>query len=116
MIRTAIIAGALLIGASPALATPPVDSTREVRIPRIQNFIEWVADGKQGVFIRGDTGKWYYARTQVECARLRPATSISFLGARHGNLDRFGAIRVEGWRCPLDSVTESAPPPGHPRP
>ena len=115
MIGKLMIAGALLVGASPAYASPSDDGAREVRIPRIRNFIEWVADGKQGVFIRGDTGKWYYARTQVECARLRPAASISFLGARQGNLDRFGAIRVEGWRCPLASVTESAPPPGHPR-
>ena len=116
MIRTMMIAGALVISASPALAHPSADSGREVRIPRIYNFLEWVADGHQGVYVRGDTGKWYYARTQAQCSRLRPATSISFLGARGGNLDRFGAIRVEGWRCPLDSVTESAPPPGHPRP
>ncbi len=116
MIRNAMIAGALLIGASPALAEPPADGAREVRIPRIYNFLEWVADGHHGVYVRGDTGKWYYARTEAECSRLRPATSISFAGTRHGELDRFGAIRVEGWRCPLDSVTESAPPPGFPRP
>ncbi len=116
MIRNVMIAGALLIGASPALAQPSADSAREVRIPRIHNFLEWVADGKNGVYVRGDTGKWYYARTQVECSRLRPATSLSFANTRHGDLDRFSALRIEGWRCPLDSVTESAPPPGFPRP
>ena len=110
MIRMMMTAGALLIGASPALAQP--DSAREVRIPRIYNFLEWVADGHQGVYVRGDTGKWYYARTQSPCPRLRPDVALSFV-APGGELDRHGALRVEGWRCPLDSVTETEAPPGH---
>ena len=86
-------------------------SARETRIPRMGSFLEWVADGHQGVFIRADTGRWYYARTQSTCARLRPTASLTFV-APGGELDRFGALRIEGWRCPLASVVESAPPPG----
>ena len=107
----------LLVTAVPTLADPPTESQSmaerpEVRIPRMNNFLEWVADGHQGVFVRGDTGKWYYARTQSPCPRLRPSVALSFY-APNNELDRFGALRVEGWRCPLDSVTESQAPPGH---
>src|SRR3954468_1650279 len=104
--------GSILIAAALAGAPSPVQPAgAETAIPRIRDFIEWTADGKQGVFIRGDTGKWYHARTQVPCARLRPHTSISFVGATANQLDRYGSIVVEGWRCPLDSVVESGPPP-----
>ena len=109
MIRKVTLAAALLLGAVPALASPPPQGP-EVRIPRMSNFLEWVADGKNGVYIRAESGKWYYARTQSKCSRLRPATSLSFQTSR-GELDRFGALRVEGWRCPLASVVESGPPP-----
>jgi hypothetical protein len=104
---------AALIGASPA---PPAG--RETVIPRIRGFLEWIADGKQGVYIRGDTGQWYYARTEAPCARLRPHAAVSFVGAVQNQLDRYGAIVAEGWRCQLASVVESGPPPGlrrHPR-
>jgi hypothetical protein len=113
MIKQAIIA-ALLLGAAPALAADgPATSARETRVPRIGRFLEHRADGNRGVYIRADTGRWYYARMQGgQCPRLRPNVAISFLGARGGNFDRFGAIRVEGWRCMVDSVVESPPPPG----
>lgn len=111
MIKQAMIAAALL-GAAPALAAGgPAPSARETRVPRIGSFLEWRADGHRGVYIRADNGRWYYARLQNECPRLRPHVAISFLGARGGNFDRFGVVRVEGWRCPVDSVVESAPPP-----
>jgi hypothetical protein len=112
MIKHAMIAAALL-GSAPALAAGgPETSARETRIPRISGFLEHRADGRRGLYIRADTGRWYYARMQGECARLRPNVAISFLGARGGNFDRHGLIRVEGWRCPVASVVESGPPPG----
>ena len=112
MIRKAMIAGLALLMAVPAMADTVVTSQREVRIPRMSRYLEWVADGQRGVWIRGDTGKWYYARTQGKCARLRPAVALGFQTSR-GELDRFSSLKVEGWRCPLASVVESTPPPGH---
>jgi hypothetical protein len=109
MINKLTLAAAILLGAAPAFA----DATfvAETRIPRIRNFIEWVYDTKTGVYIRAETGRWYYARTQAKCARLRPTATLSFQATANGDLDKYGALRVEGWRCPLASVVESGPPP-----
>ena len=102
-----------LLAATPAFAEAPAEPTGpETRVPRIWNFLEWVPNGHSGVFVRADTGRWYYARTQAPCSRLRTDTTITFLG-NHGELDRFGAIRVEGWRCQLASVVETTAPAGH---
>jgi hypothetical protein len=110
MLGPIVLAAALAGSAAPA---PP--SGPETVIPRIRGFLEWVDDGKQGVYIRGDTGKWYYARTEAPCPRLRPHVALSFSGAVANQLDRYGWLVVEGWRCQLASVVESAPPPGYSR-
>lgn len=108
-----VLVAILLLGTGPALAASPSTSEpREVRIPRMGSFLEWVADGHRGVYIRGDTGRWYYARTQARCPRLRPTASVRFV-APGGNFDRFSTLVVEGWRCPIASVVESPPAPGH---
>jgi hypothetical protein len=110
MIGRSLIALALL-GSAPALAADPAaPASGETRIPRMGNFLEWIADGERGLYIRGDTGRWYYARTQSECPRLDAARALRFDTSGNGDLDRFGAIRAEGWRCQLSSVVESAAP------
>jgi hypothetical protein len=110
---TPIMLAAFLAGAS---APPPATNVgRETAIPRISGFLDWVADPKKGVYVRGDTGKWYYARAEAPCPRLRPHTNISFVGTVQNRLDRFSSIIVEGWRCQLTSVVESPAPPGYER-
>jgi hypothetical protein len=114
--RIAMLASAILAISLAGAAAPPPPAGREAAIPRIGGFLEWVDDGKSGVYIRGDTGKWYYARTREACPRLRPHVALSFGGAVLGQLDRYGSLVVEGWRCQLASVVESGPPPGYSRP
>ena len=110
MIRAIIAASLLLSGAASALADTPATTTRETYIPNTAGFLEWVADGERGVYIRGDTGRWYYARTKAPCPRLKSTTALSFQ-TTNGDLDRFGSLRIRNWRCPLLSVVESGPPP-----
>ena len=114
MLRSLFISLAWLAAAAPAAAmdSPDTSAARETRIPRISHFLEWVADGQQGIFVRAESGRWYYARTRFRCSRLRPTVSLGFI-APSGELDRFGALSVEGWRCPLISVVASEAPPGH---
>jgi len=114
MIRSSLLAASFLAAAAaPALAfDPPAGAdSREVRIPRMSQFLEWVPDGENGLFIRADTGRWFYARTREACPRLDNNVALRFDTRGGRDLDRFGAIRAEGWRCDLASVTESAGPP-----
>lgn len=114
--KKALTVAVALIAAAPALADPPAASSDQTRVPRISRLLETVVDNNRGVYIRADTGQWYYARTRAPCARLRPTASpLGFEANPQGELDRYGAVRAEGWRCQLDSVTESAPPPGRAR-
>ena len=109
MIRQAFIAAALLAGA-PTHAFAPT-AGQETRIPRMSSFLEWVADGSRGLYIRADSGRWYYARIQQDCPGLHPHAALSFQTAPNGDFDRFSAIRAEGSRCLVSSVTASDGPP-----
>ena len=111
MFKQALILAGMVSVATPLVAAAS-DAPRETRIPRMANFIQWVADGQRGIYVRADTGKWYYARVQGECPRLRPTVALNF-DTSNGELDRYSALRIEGWRCPLESVVESRQAPGH---
>ena len=114
MLRQTLIA-ATLLGAAPALASDPptTDAAREVRIPRMGQFLDWRPDGVRGVFIQADTGRWYYARLQADCPRIAQRSNVRFVAAPNGDFDRYSSIRTQGWRCMVDSVTFSEPPPGY---
>ena len=93
---------------------PSAPAEREAFVPYAASdgIVGWKADGDRGVFIRGLVGGWYYAATSNRCGRLRGATTIAFVTRGTSDLDRFGALVVEGSYCPLRSVVRSAPPPG----
>lgn len=105
----ALAAVALSATAASASNDPPARA--ETRVPDMARFIEWVADGEQGVFIRAYNGRWYYARTENACPRLASTQALRFVAAPNGDLDRYGAIVAEGWRCRLGSVVRSDGPP-----
>jgi hypothetical protein len=110
MIRQLIIATALL-GAAPAAAAVPRIQPGETVIPRMSHFLEWLPDGQRGLFIRGDTGRWYYARLETDCPRLNSGPHIRFDASPSDRLDRFSAIRADGWRCQIASIVETETPP-----
>ena len=105
----AFVAAAMLSPA-PDAGAPKL---REESIPfvRSDGILEWRADGDRGLYIRSMSGDWYHASTMGRCGRLTSALSIGFETRGPDQLDRFGALRVEGWRCPLASVTRSEGPP-----
>lgn len=114
MLKKTILLAAALLGAAPAFALGAAAGS-DARIPRLRGMLEYEADGHKGVFIRADTGRWYYASVQPDCPRLRQNVAISFLTAPNGDLDRYSAINVEGWRCMITDIAESPPPPDLPR-
>ncbi|HVQ07485.1 MAG TPA: hypothetical protein VMS43_03525 [Allosphingosinicella sp.] len=111
MIRPALIAAALL-GATPALAfDPPNRAVPEAKIRNMTEYLEAVADPQRGVYIRGYTGQWYYARVEGNCPRLTRGASLRFNTSPGGDFDRDSTIRADGWRCMIASVVESDGPP-----
>jgi hypothetical protein len=108
MIRQTMIAAAFL--AAPALAKE-VPAPGETNIPRMSAFLEWLPDGSQALYVRGDTGRWYHVALQTSCPRLRQGGRVRFDASPGNRFDRHSAIRADGWRCMVSSVTHSDGPP-----
>jgi hypothetical protein len=108
-----ITLGLLILAAVPVAASPPSSqaSARETSIPRMSRFLEWEPDGANGMYVRADTGRWYYARMLVPCPRIATHAAVRFNVSPGDRLDRYSSVRAEGWRCQIASVTESGPPP-----
>jgi hypothetical protein len=88
--------------------------TAESAVPFVSStgVIEWRVNDERSLYVRAVTNQWYLVRTMGQCRRLQTATALGFLTARGTDeLDRSGAILAEGQRCPIESVTRSAPPP-----
>lgn len=108
MLARPIIAAALL--AAPAMALAGPDAAPETKIRNMSEYIEAVVDPRQGVYIQGYTGQWYYARVRT-CPRLNRWSRLRFEPSPGGDFDRRSMIRADGWRCFVDSVTEVEGPP-----
>jgi hypothetical protein len=110
MLARILIAAALL--AAPAMAAATPDEARpEVKIRNMADYLEAVVDPRRGVYIRGYTGQWYYARVRGECSRLERGARLRFEPSPGGDFDRNSMLRADGFQCFVDSVTESAGPP-----
>jgi hypothetical protein len=112
--RLALAATALIsVAATPALAAGQQTNRArpEVRIRNMADYLEAVPDPGRGVYIRGYTGQWYYAAIRGECPRLTRNASLRFNTSPGGDFDKDSTIRADGWRCMVDSVTQSDPPP-----
>lgn len=103
----------LLSLAAGGAAAAPADSSGETVIPFIHTLsnVEWQAAGKDSLYLRGPKGEWYFIRTMNLCTRLRSSPGIGFQTSAGGQLDRHGAILVQGVRCPVESITRSDGPP-----
>jgi len=102
----------LLSLAAGAAAAAPGEGTTEIRIPFINTMsnVEWKAASDDSLYLRGPKGDWYFVRTANRCARLLVARGIGFQ-THAGQLDRNGAIMVQGVRCPVESIARSEGPP-----
>ncbi|HEY0131669.1 MAG TPA: DUF6491 family protein [Allosphingosinicella sp.] len=98
--------------AAPAIAAP-APRPAEVSIPfanhrhAIRNF---EAPNDQIVYLEDRQRRWYRADLG-HCVGLKWAHSIGYDTRGSINLDSFGAILVDGQRCPIVSLTRSEGPP-----
>ena len=89
------------------------DASGETVIPFMSSLraVEWKAASDDSLYLRGPRGDWYFIRTMNRCSRLRSSLAIGFQTSARDQLDRHGAILVQGVRCPVESITRSDGPP-----
>lgn len=106
-----------LAAAGATAASAAGKTSGETAIPFINSLsnIEWQAASDDSLYVRGGKGEWYFIRTTNRCTRLRAAHGIGFQTSALGQLDRHGAIMVQGVRCPVASIVRSDGPPQKPR-
>ena len=109
-LKTGLIGLAILAGTATAAAA---EAPAETSIPFVSSIgsVEWKAASDKALYVRGGNGSWYFVRTTNRCTRLRAARAIGFETSALDQLDRHGAVLVQGQRCPVASVTRSAGPP-----
>jgi hypothetical protein len=73
----------------------------------IQNF---EADGQDGIWLEDRRRRWYYAELQGGCQGLNFAQAIGYDTDGSPNFDKFSSIVVDGWKCPVVSLTTSEKP------
>ena len=94
-------------------STAAADKAGETVIPFMSSLsnVEWKAASDDSLYLRGPKGEWYFIRTANRCTRLLVARGIGFQTSALGQLDRHGAIMVQGTRCPVASIVRSDGPP-----
>jgi hypothetical protein len=112
----AAAAAALLPGC--ATAAPTQQASNETVIPFVSSIrsVEWKAASDESAYVRGGRGEWYLVRTTNRCTRLLSSTGLGFETSALNQLDRHGALLVEGQRCPVASITRAEKPPRKLRP
>ncbi|HEX6375812.1 MAG TPA: DUF6491 family protein [Allosphingosinicella sp.] len=110
--RNRLILALLGLAAGGAAAAAEKASSETV-IPFLSslNAVEWKAASDDSLYVRGGNGDWYFVRTTNRCTRLRAANAIGFQTSALNQLDRHGAILVQGVRCPVASILRSGEPP-----
>jgi hypothetical protein len=105
----------IIFGLATAAAAPAIGGERngETVIPFMSslNAVEWKAASDDSLYLRGPRGNWYFIRTSNRCSRLRSSPGIGFQTSALDQLDRHGAILVQGVRCPVESIVRSDGPP-----
>jgi len=108
---SSLLALPLLFAGAAAMA--PATASPEVVIPFVSSIgsIEWKRASDDSLYIRGGNGRWYFVRTTNDCSHLATSLGIGLQTSALDQLDRNGAILVQGQRCPVASITASEGPP-----
>jgi hypothetical protein len=120
MIKPFILATAIAVAFSttPAFAKHPAWPADQIGQETSIPFMDTVGlysfhpDGDHGVWLQDQQSRWYYADVLGPCINLSSAIRIG-VDTRFGGsqLDRTGALLVDGQRCVLTSLTKSDGPP-----
>ena len=96
-----------------AQAADAAPAAQETSIPFIDmgGIRDWQAIDDNALYVQDVARKWYLAKLMGPCTDLSFATTIGFETKGVNRLDRFGAVVVNGQRCPLTSFVASDGPP-----
>jgi Family of unknown function (DUF6491) len=73
---------------------------------------DWNALDDNGIWVQGNSNKWYYATFIGPCTGLRFETTVAFVPGANGTLDRWSAVKTHNTgRCQFKSMTASDTPP-----
>ena len=103
--------------AAPALAVPPLpepEADRQVSIPFATHpraIRDFEAADNHILYLEDRHRRWYRAELAGGCIGLKWAQAIGYDTRGGMSLDSFGAILVDGRRCPIVSLTRSEGPP-----
>lgn len=103
-----------LLLAAPLCLAAESGAQREASIPfAAENGIrDWQADGSQGLWVRANSGAWYYGRFSFPCTGLQFKEALHFKFNPDGSFDRWSAVLTrEQGRCIFKSFETSAGPP-----
>ncbi len=107
--KNLILSLIVLSGCASARA-PQIGEEAVIPFVKRDGIIEWVAAAPEQLYLRGPSGAWFLVSTMGPC-RIHSATTLGFETSGADQLDRYGAIRAEGFRCPIRSITHSEGPP-----
>lgn len=108
---SAFLLAALPSCSGPGSGRPAAAGETAIPFVRSNGILDWRAAGDEALYIRGNSGDWYFVRTMSPCTRLKTALTLGFVTSAGDQLDRYGAILAEGQRCQIESVVRSDPPP-----
>lgn len=108
-LKLMLVPAAILCGCATAAAEPPPGETVIPFVSSIKS-VEWERASDRSVYIRGGNGDWYLVRTTNRCTRLATSLALGFETSALDQLDRHGALLVQGQRCPVASISRSEGP------
>ena len=111
--KFAIPAALMLSLASPAaFAADDAPADASIAFANHGGIDDWTATDDRTIYFEDRFRRWYRADLMGPCTGLDFAWHIGVDTGVNGSLDRWGAVFVDGQRCPFQSfVAVSGPPP-----
>lgn len=116
MLFAAVAALTVAVGAQAAAIKAPLPPQASIPFVNHGGIRDWHAADSQTLYVQDAHRRWYRADLFGPCFDLPFAFGIGFETRGLDSFDRFSAIRVGRDRCPVSSLTPSAPPPTRARP
>ncbi len=111
MARFFIVAGTLVALAGCAGGEPLPENQASIPFLSRATVRDWHAADDKTLYIQHMNRTWYRADLLGPCMGLSFATGIGFVNERgRSEFNRFGEVIVDGQRCKVVSLVQSAPP------